>query len=165
MSLGVAIEVDNARVLAALDRLARAGRNPAPALKSIGEQLIESTRKRIERGGPGPAGERWAPNSPVTMALAKARGRKKFGPRPLIDSGILMDTIAKAVSGNTLVVGSNRFAEDWPHGAAVFQFGSHRAGRGHKVTIPPRPFIGISDDDARDIVATIYDFLDRAVRG
>ena len=155
----IAIDFDNARAVSALERLSRVMSNPAPALKAIGDQLIESTRQRIAAGGPGPHGEPWDRNSPVTMSLAAAHGKKPAGNRPLIDSGLLMDTLSYAVRGDTLYVGTNRFADDWQGGAAVLQFGTDRAGRGHKIHIPPRPFLGVSDDDAREIEVTVADVL------
>ncbi|MDR0577759.1 MAG: phage virion morphogenesis protein [Candidatus Accumulibacter sp.] len=156
----ITVEVDNKRALAALNRLIRAGANPSPVLKSIGEDLIASTKRRIAAGGPGPNGETWEPNSPVTMALAARFKRpKERGNHPLVDSGILKETIDHMVDGKTLYVGTDRFADEWNGGAAVFQFGTDRAGRGHKVTIPARPFLGISDSDARNIETTVKNFL------
>ncbi|MDR1648409.1 MAG: phage virion morphogenesis protein, partial [Zoogloeaceae bacterium] len=136
--------------------------DPKPFLKGIGPYLVASTKKRIERGGPGPKGETWAPNSEVTMRLAGVLGMgdgKRAGNRPLIDSGMLMGTIAYQVVGHTLYVGTGRF--DNPRIGAALQFGTTRAGRGHKVTIPPRPFLGISEEDAREIEAALADELQR----
>ncbi|MDR1936003.1 MAG: phage virion morphogenesis protein [Candidatus Accumulibacter sp.] len=162
----ITIELDNARAMAALNRLLRAGVNPAPVLKAIGEDLVESTRQRIHAGGPGPHGEVWERNSPVTMALAAKFNRpKKMGNHPLVDSGILMDTISFRVSGDTLYVGTDRFADEWEGGAAVLHFGTDRAGRDHKVKIPARPFLGVSNDDADEIEATVNEVLSRLVDG
>ncbi|MDR0578079.1 MAG: phage virion morphogenesis protein [Candidatus Accumulibacter sp.] len=113
-----------------------------------------------------PNGETWEPNSPVTMALAAKHGRpKKMGNHPLVASGILMDTISYMVDGKSLYVDTDRFADDWNGGAAVLQFGTDRAGRGNKVTIPARPFLGISDSDAREIEETVHDYLSRLIDG
>jgi hypothetical protein len=48
----ITVEVDNKRALDALNRLIRSGKDPAPVLKSIGEDLIASTKRRIASGGP-----------------------------------------------------------------------------------------------------------------
>jgi phage gpG-like protein len=100
------------------------------------------------------------------MALAAKHGRpKKMGNHPLVASGILMDTISYMVDGKSLYVDTDRFADDWNGGAAVLQFGTDRAGRGNKVTIPARPFLGISDSDAREIEETVHDYLSRLIDG
>ena len=63
----ITIEFDNTRVTAALKRLIRAGANPTPVLKVVGEHLVESTLQRIRAGGPGPNGEIWEKNSPAYL--------------------------------------------------------------------------------------------------
>ena len=163
----ITIELDNARVTAAFKRLLHAGVNPAPVLKAIGNDLKESTYQRIYAGGFGPKGEIWSENSHITMALAAKFNRpKKMGNHPLVASGTLMnDSLHSRVEGDTLYVGTNRFAKDWDGGAAVFHFGTDRAGKYHNITIPARPFLGVSDDDAREIETTVYEVLSKAIDG
>lgn len=169
----ITIELDAREVLAGLHRLL-AATGPgglAPALKEIGEDLVESTKRRFETST-APDGSRWAPNAQATFASYLARrddaakltrkdGRlNKRGAavaankRPLVESGILQDTIAYQVEGDSLFVGTNRFAGEWDGGAAVHQFGS-RNGK-----IPARPFLGLSPDDE----AGVLDVIDRHLR-
>jgi phage virion morphogenesis protein len=151
----IEIKLDDARVMSALKRLQRVEPDIHIMLEGIGENLLESTIRRIERKGPGPGGETWDKNSDVTMALAKMREppEKPLGNRPLINFGRLLRSFSKKVRGNELTVGTNRpFAE-------VHQFGTLRAGRGHKVRIPARPFLGISDEDSRKIESLILNRL------
>ncbi|MDR0716484.1 MAG: phage virion morphogenesis protein [Azoarcus sp.] len=122
-------------------------RDPSPFLRAIGPPLVESTKKRIEAGGLGPNGEVWEPNSEETMRRAALIGGKRFGNKPLIDTGILMETITYQISGGTLYIGTGRFADKDPRITSTLQFGTTRAGRGNRVKIPPRPYLGISDDD------------------
>ena len=172
----ISIDLDAREVLAGLHRLL-AATGPgglAPALKEIGEDLVESTKRRFETST-APDGSRWAPNAQATFASYLARrddaakltrkdGRlNKRGAavaankRPLVASGILQDTIAYRVEGDSLFVGTNRFAGEWDGGAAVHQFGS-RNGK-----IPARPFLGISADDERDIMDVIQRHIGRAM--
>ncbi len=147
----------------------------SPAMLSIGELLTESTKQRFTTGT-APDGSRWAPNAPATVlgALAKISGAyskrtgkltKKgsivaAGKRPLVDSGLLQDTIGYQLidGGNGVEVGTNRFAGEWEGGAAVHQFGS-RDGK-----IPDRPFLGISPDDESDILDILANFGGQALR-
>lgn len=72
--------------------------------------------------------------------------------RPLVDTGILQDTIRYQLTGrNGVEIGTNRFAGEWEGGAAVHQFGSRD---GH---IKARPFLGLSANDE----AAVLDILDR----
>lgn len=154
----ISVEIDNKTVLAALDRLqARAG-NLRPALFEIGERLAESTYERFNTGT-APDGSLWALISEVTKQLSAKRGKRKGG--PLVETGVLQDTIEYQLmaNGKGVMVGTNRFSKKddggWDGGAAIHQFGG-KAGRGHQVDIPARPFLGLSADDEKtllDIVA------------
>lgn len=74
--------------------------------------------------------------------------------KPLIDSGILQDTISYRVVGrNGVEIGTNRFAAEWDGGAAVHQFGS-RDG-----SIPARPFLGLSAGDKTEVLDLLNDYL------
>ncbi|ANQ83696.1 phage virion morphogenesis protein, putative tail completion [Azoarcus olearius] len=158
----IAIELDVAPVLAHLDRLLRAAgpEGMAPALREIGEDLVEATKRRFETST-APDGSRWVPNSEATFLHYLGRSKSNFGKdgrlsgkgagramgkKPLVDSGVLQDTIRYQVEGLDLFVGTNRFSGEWDGGAAVHQFGS-RDGR-----IPARPFLGL---DESGIVAVL----------
>ena len=63
---------------------------------------------------------------------------------PLVQTKELGHTIHSQLVGNNAVeIGTNRFAGDIKGGAAIHQFGG-QAGKGHKVTIPARPFLPIT---------------------
>ncbi len=76
--------------------------------------------------------------------------------RPLVDTGMLQDTIRYQLlpGGKGVEIGSNRFAGEWTGGAAVHQFGNKKG------TIPARPFLGLSAGDER----AVLDILDRFLR-
>ena len=83
--------------------------------------------------------------------------------RPLVDTGMLQDTIRYQLTpgGNGVEIGTNRFSntdeDGWEGGAAVHQFGS-RDGN-----IPARPFLGLSANDEREILDVLDRFLRQAI--
>lgn len=81
-----------------------------------------------------PNGTKWAPRSPAYLKLLKKRdpGKTKI----LIRSGHLRQSRQPFRRGNTSGVGSNLAY------AAIHQMGG-KTGRGHKVTIPARPYLGL----------------------
>lgn len=167
----ISIELDIAPVIAMLDRLLTAT-GPGglePALREIGEDLTEATKQRFNTGT-APDGSRWAPNAEATFVSYLERSSSNFrkdgrigakgsaramNKKPLVDSGLLQDTIRYQVEGDDLFVGTNRFAGEWDGGAAVHQFGS-RNGK-----IPARPFLGADDDD----IAGMLDVIERYLSG
>ena len=151
----IQVEVDDAEIRRALQRLIDAGINPRPALLEIGDDLIVSTKKRFESES-GPDGMPWARNSELT------KSRKGGRDQPLIGGGKLMDQINKQLSGNdTLYVGSDRdYAGTQQFGAKQGQFG--RSDRNTPLPwgdIPARPFIGISDADEDKIIDIFNQYL------
>lgn len=79
--------------------------------------------------------------------------------RPLVDTGLLQDTIRYQITagGNGVEIGTNRFSGEWEGGAAVHQFGSRDGD------IPARPFLGLSANDEREILDVLDRFLRRAI--
>lgn len=173
----IQIDVDDRQVLDVLAKLARRAGDLSPALKQIGEGLVDSTRRRFVTGT-APDGSRWAPNSQTTLlrylgskdrprGLFDKRGRltKKgvgvaLGKKPLIDSGNLASTINYRVvdGGRTLLVGSPQKY------AAVQQFGAKRGSLGGGAPwgdIPARPFLGISASDRAEILEVLQRYLSK----
>ena len=66
------VEVDDARVRVALDRLQAAGTDLRPVMEDVGEYLLRTTRERF-RDREDPDGASWAPLSPAY----RARKRRK----------------------------------------------------------------------------------------
>lgn len=152
----------------AFRQLARVMGDTTPVLRVIGTGLVEGTHTRFEQAV-DPDGNPWAPLNPVYAA-------GKRGPGILRESamrGGLMGSITYRARADAVEVGTNKIY------AAVHQFGAtirpvkathlvFRLGAGvvqaDSVTIPARPFIGISAEDARMIEETLVDALDRALR-
>lgn len=148
----ILIDYDDKDVTRMLQRLIDAGINPRPALLEIGEELVDSTKKRFETAS-GPDGTPWARNAPSTI---KRKGRDQ----PLTGGGTLMDQINYQLSGNdTLEVGSPTVY------AAMQQFGGTKAEFPHLWgDIPARPFIGISAEDEEKIIDLFNDYLEKQIQ-
>lgn len=150
------IEVKDEAVRDALKALAARMGNLAPVLTVLGDSITERTKQRFDTST-APDGTPWKPNSAATLGMlsAKLAGSKSnvrkggslnakglrelANKKPLIASGFLRQQIIPVVAGQTLTVSAT------PKYAAIHQFGG-QAGRGHKVTIPARPFLPIKPD-------------------
>lgn len=133
------------------------------ALNAIGEGLRTSTVERFE-GEESPEGKKWEPS---------IRASVESGGKTLTQTGKLKASIRKKVSGSGLAVGTNDIR------AATHQFGDTRTIRAKnkkylrfkvggqwrsaasvRITIPPRPFLGISEADEQDIRETLEEILE-----
>jgi len=181
------VRLDSAPVLARLAEIGRRVDDLSPAMRSIGEVLAESTKQRFSDSS-GPDGEPWERLAAATVLgrLAqitggttgsyRTRGAKKGAVRkdgslsarsrralenvkPLVDTGILQDTISYQITpgGRGVEIGTNRFAGEWEGGAAVHQFGNKKG------TIPARPFLGLSAGDEAEVLEILDRFLRQAV--
>jgi phage gpG-like protein len=177
----ISISLDSAPILAALGRL-EAVLTPEglkTPLIQIGEYLTESTRRRFVTST-APDGTRWKPNAQATYLLylgsrksetlangenagrTNSRGAARLAnKRPLVDTGSLAESIGWQLTPTGVAIGTNW--GNWPAGAAVHQFGSTRAGRNHKVTIPARPFLGLSAQDQSTVIEILNSHLTGAL--
>jgi phage gpG-like protein len=81
--------------------------------------------------------------------------------RPLVDTGSLKESIHWQLDGGTLYIGTNWGSDQW--GASMHQWGASGAGRGRNVTIPARPFLGLSAEDETAVRAILDRHLAAAV--
>ncbi len=159
--------VDDRRTLRALKRLEGLGKSRA-LMAQIGETLVQSTRERFHQSR-DPEGRRWQPLNPAYAA--GKRGRKI-----LVEAGMrggLMGSIAYRAEDDRVTVGTNKvYAAPHQFGAVirpknaarlVFPLGG-RAVFARQVTIPARPFLGISADDRREIGRVFEDTVDALTR-
>lgn len=146
-----------------------------PVLQTIGEGIVERTRRRFETST-DPAGQPWKPNSAATLAILAGRlsgqkskvkkdgslnasGQRSYAnKKPLIADGNLRRQFTiSAVNGTLTVSNTMKYA-------AIQQFGG-KAGRGHKVTIPARPFLPVHQNgtlypkEQSEILKTINEYL------
>ena len=146
----ISISVNDSQVLATLNELLSRGQNLRPAFAEIGEDLVESTKRRFATAT-GPGGSTWAANSPVTIAQYPGTTKK-----PLTgQSRALQTTIAYQLQGSMGVsIGSPSVY------AAMQQFGGTKAQFPHLWgDIPARPFLGISTTDRANILDILGSYL------
>jgi phage virion morphogenesis protein len=167
------IEIKDAGVTRSLEALRRRMGNLRPVLKVIGEELVESTKRRFETGK-APDGTPWAANKPSTVkAYLKERGgsfkdeklgiltkrgdKLAAGKRPLIGATRqLSSQINYRLDGQALLVGSSRIY------ARTQQFGAKRReyqGVAPWGDVPARPFLGISPADREMIAQEVSDYI------
>lgn len=97
----------------------------------IGQTLI---RKNLVSGG-ALVGKPFEPNSAVTVDL-------KGSSKPLIDTGDMMGSVGvRMIDSETATVGVLKETVSGVSIGWLHEKGTNRAGRGNKVTIPPRPWI------------------------
>ena len=147
----IEIEFDDTAIKKALSNLQQAVGNISPVLKVIGEDLKESSQQRFV-SKTGPDGQKWDDNSDVTIDL---KGRND----PLVGEGTLGEQInATLIGDDTLEIGSSM------NYAAMQQFGGNKSEFPFLWgDIPARPFLGISDEDEANILATIEEFLNESM--
>ncbi|MDF0377688.1 phage virion morphogenesis protein [Methylophilus sp. YYY-1] len=147
----------NRAVLAALGRLAEGAANPRPAFLAIGEDWVESTKRRFDTGT-APDGSQWAPNKPTTLA-------RKKGNQPLVAGGTLRDQIAyEADAEGVTIFSTKEYSATQQLGAEKGSFG--RTKRNSPIPwgdIPARPYIGISPDDELMIEGNVSDYLNSLI--
>ena len=74
-----------------------------------------------------------------------------------MQSSRLKNSVKSAADGTMVAVGSNLAY------ARIHQKGG-KAGRGKKVTIPARPYLGVSDSDRREVERLTAKFLEEPFR-
>lgn len=137
----VSVDVTGGSSIAnALNRLIKNTADTSPALREIGEHLLESTQQRFKEMET-PDGEAWEELAPGTIK------KKKRVDRILTESGTLADTLNYQLGNDQLLFGSNM------EYAATHQFGRDSAN------IPAREFLGFSDEDEDEILALFHHHL------
>lgn len=137
--------------------------------KPAGAALVASTRERF-RTSRDPEGKPWKPLSAVTVGLGfKKKDYKKSGGLKkgvaereakrliLVQSSVLKNSIKAKAEGTQVAVGTNL---DY---GRIHQLGG-QAGRKKKVTIPARPYLGVSDGDQREIERLTAKMLEEPFR-
>lgn len=173
---GVRMRLEAADALKELAGYIERARNPQGMFQNIGMSLVTSTQRRFELGK-GPDGNPWPPS---IRALAT-------GGKTLIETARLMRSITFNASATGLELGSNViYAAIHQLGGiirqaartAVLHFKTNKrtgqsrfskpgkADRAQKAQIgarvihmPARPFIGLDDDDNREILRIADDWI------
>lgn len=110
-------------------------------MASIGEALVSSTLKRFD-AEEGPDGKPWQPSKRAAAESGKT----------LTDTAELRKSIGYAATASKVMVGSKAGY------ARIHQMGG-KAGKGHKLTVPARPYLGVSKEDMEEVKAILAEFL------
>lgn len=168
----ITIQVDDKKVQDILGELSRRCKNLQPAMREIGEDIAQSTKRRFATAT-SPEGTPWAPNSTVTTipmylgafggsykkdgTLSKRGEARSASKLPLTgETKALKTTINYQLDGSSGVrIGSPMVY------AAMQQFGGVTSPRSMipgKI-IPARPFLGLSEDDKTNILDIVGSYL------
>lgn len=148
MSSGVSINWGGFKE--ALDRATNGISDTQGLMTKIGQAMKSQTVRRFQ-AGVSPEGEAW---EPVKNPRKDSKGRPRKGTaKPLVDTGRLRNSISVSTAPTEVHVGSNVVY------ARIHQLGG-QAGRGRKVTIPARPYLGLSEDDQQEIAAMVQDHME-----
>jgi phage virion morphogenesis protein len=174
MAASFNIRVEDDQVQQALNRALKATGDLTPAMKAIGEHLRRSTEDNFKNER-APDGTRWKPLKVQSYHLGYKLRKKKAthtkrgmltaafsrylaGRKILTESSELRDSIHYTAGRSSLAIGSGKVY------AAIHQLGG-KAGRGKKVTIPARPYLGVSLADRRAILEELKNHVQAAISG
>lgn len=177
----ITITIDETHTLEAINRLVARMGDMTPAMQSIGEYLLGTTKRRFATST-SPDGVRWAPNAETTYLrmIERASGAVRkdgrvnakgaglaINKKPLIgESRSLSTQIAPQATRDSVSVGSPMiYAATQQFGAAKGAFGKDR--RNHPIPwgdIPARPFIGLSDTDGDQVLTIVAEWLSQALQ-
>lgn len=160
------IEFEDREIRARLEQAVRAGENMVPLMDAIGSWLQDSAKRRIEETKTAPDGTAWEKSFREVNAGARHPDADEDAPvqragKTMYLSGALAKSLTHCARRDSVDIGTNLIY------AAVHQFGAmitpvnatalaffladgRRVVTG-SVTIPARPYLGISADDEEQI--------------
>jgi phage virion morphogenesis protein len=157
------VVIDDGLVRRAFQGLEALGADLTPLFREVGAHLVSTTRLRFEEGR-APDGRAWTPS---------IRARTQRG-QTLRDSGRLQQSITMRAEARQVAVGTNvRYAAVHQFGATIsakgskplrFRIGNRWASK-RSVTIPARPFLGVSAEDAAALQAIVARRVAQAIAG
>lgn len=152
------IKIEDHGTLGVLGRIAQATRNTAPLARAISAELLSHTAANLEAEGR----PKWLGLKPSTIA---ARTRRGTWPGKIMQaSGQLAVSFTPGSDSDSAWIGSNKVY-------AAIQHAGGQAGRGHKVTIEPRPSIpadaqgNLQPEAENAILGLANDYLARVIGG
>ncbi|MGL5166638.1 MAG: phage virion morphogenesis protein [Afipia sp.] len=174
---GVRMQLDQDAALKELAGYIERARNPRGMFENIGMSLVTSTQHRFEQGK-GPDGNPWPPS---IRALATG-GKTLIGPMARLMRSVTFNATATALElgSNVIYAAIHQLGGIIRQAArtAVLHFKTNKrtgkslfskpgkADRARKAEIgalvirmPARPFIGLDDDDNREILRIAEDWL------
>lgn len=174
MTISIDLELNTAETQARLQAMIERMDNRRPFFEDVGQALTDSARARF-RAQADPGGKPWTPLRPRTIKAREKRGRSAI--RILSERGDLSGSINFAASNDSVSVGavpiyaaihqlggtiSKAASTRWMVGRRFARRAEGDGGRevaikAHTITIPARPYLGVSADDE----AEIFDMAER----
>ncbi|MDP3014247.1 MAG: phage virion morphogenesis protein, partial [Candidatus Subteraquimicrobiales bacterium] len=158
----ISVKVEDGEVRAMLRGIAERTGNLTPAMRLIGQIIRNSVVKNFMEGG---RPQKWKPHAEATImgGIRKKDFKKKGGLRVaasrrlskgkvLVDTARLQNSIKSKAFKDRAEIGTKVIY------AAIHQFGG-KAGRGHKVNVPARPFLMVQGEDWTEIRAALTDHI------
>lgn len=136
---GAKFIIDDSDVRARLKQMSNL--DTADMLDEVGSHMVSVITRRF-RTSTGPDGQQWLPSERAVETDGKT----------LVDRGHLRDSVTYVVGRSQVAIGTNI------EYGAIHQFGG-QAGRGRKVTLPARPYLGISGQDNAEIQDIMGDYI------
>ena len=133
----------------ALARLSENFKDLTELMDALGAEIEDQTVERFTTNI-APDDSPWLPSRRVEQAGGAAK--------TLVDRAHLRDSITRESNTRSTEIGSNIVY------AAIHQFGGE-AGRGQSVKLPARPYLGISEDNERELGLIVRDYYELAFGG
>jgi len=125
-------------------------KNSKIAYKNISTRMHAATDRRF-KNSVDPQGKAWQGLEQITIDQRR-KGKRKGSPRPLLDTGALRNSIIDASTRTFAMVFTKKIY------AQIHNSGG-KAGRGRKVTIPQRQFMGISNKEHKRYNSLLNNYI------
>jgi phage virion morphogenesis protein len=149
---GINVAIDTSSFNTRLTDLLKHLSNLSPVWEEAAEYMKRSTINRILRSKRSPSGERWAALSELTIAL-------KGHVRQLFETGELAQSVKVSdVSDGGFIVSATADHASYMQDGVKKIRGKYRSNR-PSPQVPPRPFMGFSDENKKRIAKMLRDYL------
>lgn len=148
----IKITLNDTQVGTKLHSIANQLQHPRKLYGVLGETLKKIHAERFKQEI-APDGSEWQSLSPKTLARKKKKGKST---KILRQDGYLSDKTAYNYNDQNVEFGSDAKY------ARLHQFGG-KAGRGKKVTIPKRPWLGVNAQDEQKLLRKATALLQRQI--
>lgn len=148
----IKISLNDTQAVQQLNNIARQLKQPHKLYGVLGETLKKIHAERFKQEV-DPQGNNWQPLSAKTLARKQKKGKST---KILRQDGYLSDRTAYNYDDKNVEFGSDAKY------ARLHQFGG-KAGRGKKVTIPKRPWLGVSQQDEQKLLRKATALLRRVI--
>jgi phage virion morphogenesis protein len=156
--LSIKIEIQSDSVIKAIDRLKESLSRKKDLMDRLGEVVAKGSRDRIlSKLNKAPDGKPWQSLAASTLQRKRAKGKGGMG--ILMHEPDLATSIhAHNPTDKSVTIGTSLIY------ALIHQFGGE-TGRGYKVNMPVRPYIGVSNTDKERLKMYVQDWIKAKIKG